>query len=104
MYHIFKVNDYKGGELDWETNLDKSDFIEEIADQFNLEEYGGLEYEQLFEAIHKELSEPSFNHKYAGGKGILFKTKRNGKLKQLEWIDLVEPIADQLIKWRNELD
>lgn len=101
MYHIFKVNDYKGGELDWETNLSKQDFLEEISDQFNLEEYEDLEYEQLLKAIRIELSNPEFENKYAGGKGRLFKTKRNGKLKELNWIDFVELITEQLIKWRE---
>ena len=100
MYHIFKVNDYKGGELAWETNLDKADFIEEIADQFNLEDYEDLEYEQLLDTIRKELI-PDSKDKYAGERGLLFKTKRNGKLKQLDWLELAIPIADQLIKWRE---
>jgi hypothetical protein len=101
MYHIFKVNDYKGGELDWETNLNKADFIEEISEQFNSEDYEDLEFEQLLEAIRAELSEPDSKNKYAGEKGLLFKTKRNGKLKELNWFDLAESITEQLIKWRE---
>lgn len=43
-YHIFKVNDYKGGELSTSLNLLKQDFIGEILEDFI--DYDEIEFDQ----------------------------------------------------------
>jgi len=102
MYHIFKVNDYKGGELDYDTNLEKEDLIEIISESFNTSEYKAFDLERLTTAIREELLSEDCNSLYADGQGVLFQTnEEDGSLMELEWVDFAEDIANQLIKWRK---
>ena len=102
MYHIFKVNNYKGGELDHDINLEKEDLIELISEFFECPEYKTLTLEQLTAAIESKILSDDNDDKYADGKGLLFETnEEDGSLMELEWVDFAEDIAKQLIKWRE---
>ena len=102
MYHIFKVNDYKGGELDYTTNLEKEDLIELISESFDTPEYKAFDLDQLTAAIESKILYDDNDDKYADGKGLLFQTnEEDGSLMELEWVDFAEDIAKQLIKWRE---
>jgi hypothetical protein len=102
MYHLFKVNDYKGGELSYETNLDKESLVETISEVFDTSEYKAFNLDQLTTAIREEMLSEDRNNLYADGQGVLFQTnEEDGSLMELEWVDFAEDIAKQLIEWRE---
>lgn len=102
MYHIFKVNDYKGGELDFDTNLDKDALIKVISESFDTPDYKALDLGQLTTAIREEMLSEERNSLYADGQGVLFQTnEEDASLMELEWVDFAEDIAQQIIKWRE---
>lgn len=76
-YAIFKVYDYKGGELNAFTNLTKEQFISELAEIFenrDFEDEDGepikKDLEAIKEFLNKCVSEEDFESTYAGGDGF----------------------------------
>lgn len=91
MYHIFKVDDYKGGELNSDVNLSKQELIKLIAERFYTDEDFTLD--QWKAAIDEEILKEIPNHEGADGLGVIYKSK-NGKLKRVPWRSLVDRIAE----------
>ena len=85
-YHIFKVYDYKGGELRSIINLDYESFIGELAGLFEYIDLDELKSEsEIFKCI-KEIHDDKkeFYSLYAGGDGFcgnIYKTNKKGALK-----------------------
>ena len=76
-YAIFKVYDYKGGELNASTNLTKEQFISELAEIFENRDFEDEEgepikkdLESIKEFINQCISEEDFESTYAGGDGF----------------------------------
>jgi hypothetical protein len=73
-FSIFKVSDYKGGELSSYTNLSEEEFIVELSELFtdmdddkNLSE---MTLEEIQKEIRKMESDEDFYSLYAGGDGF----------------------------------
>ena len=99
MYHIFKVNDYKGGELDSSVNLTKEELIEQIADYFVTDEDFTLE--QWKNVIEETILEEAHLVEKADGLGVIYKSK-GSKLERVSWRKLVNHIAEYKIKITND--
>lgn len=99
-YHIFRVYDYKGGELSTSLNLLKQDFIGEIIEDFI--DYDEIEFGQgtpdilkLSKDIVRNIKELS---NYAGGGSIVARFYCTSvKSTKLESLDLEKFVRDNII-------
>ena len=99
-YHLFRVYDYKGGELSTTLNLSKVELIEEILDTFidtdfyYTDDTTTLTEKEIVKHLTNVNNLPEFSL-YAGGDDSyvaeLYYTKPNG---DLEEIDITEFIID----------
>jgi len=96
-FSIFKVYDYKGGELSSRVNLNEDSFFGELSEMF--ENFEGDLKEMTVEEIQKEIEkmedDDDFYSTYAGGDGFvgeLYEHKEN-KLKEVSISDFFPEIA-----------
>lgn len=118
-YAIFKVYDYKGGELNASTNLDKEELISNLAEIFERfsycdddddedesDEEGGLkkDLESIKTFINKCLSREDFFSTYAGGDGFcgeIYEVEED-KMVEVDLTDFLEEIAQYIFNnWFN---
>lgn len=104
LYHIFKVYDYKGGELSYITNLTLPELASELAEgtcdemyyDAKLQEYNR---EDINEIVTMELLE---GDTYAGGDGMvveLFETADNGGIKTANYDVALEAVRAKVFEW-----
>ena len=115
-YAIFKVYDYKGGELNASTNLDKEQLISNLAEIFERFSYcdddddesdeEGLkkDLESIKTFINECLSRESFFSTYAGGDGFcgeIYEVEGD-KIKEVSFTSFLEEIAQYIFNnWFN---
>jgi len=108
MYHIFRVWDYKGGELSSDVNLDRESFIENLAermsDSYLDESHNTLE---KIKARVKRLVEQKYNGNdflgnHDGFMGEIYQSSTeadDSSLTEVEWTDLVDELSAKLFEW-----
>jgi len=112
-YAIFKVYDYKGGELNASTNLDKEELISNLAEIFERFSYcddddedEGLkkDLESIKTFINECLSREDFFSTYAGGDGFcgeIYEVEGD-KMKEVDLTYFLEEIAQYIFNnWFN---
>jgi hypothetical protein len=99
-YAIFKVYDYKGGELSSSLNLDKESFIEELSSIFenNFDEDIEKDLESVKEFINNCLIDDDLLSEYAGGDGFCGKIYEvdGDNMRQLKINDYLEDVAQYI--------
>jgi len=106
-YAIFKVYDYKGGELNASTNLDKEELISNLAEIFeneNFEDEDGepikKDLESIKTFINECLSRESFFSTYAGGDGFcgeIYEVEGD-KMEEVSFTSFLEEIAQYIFE------
>ena len=99
-YHLFKVNDYKGGELSTSLNLSKVELIEEILDtfidtDFYYENEASFTEEELEKHLKNVNNLPKFSI-YAGGESHVAELYYTTPTGDLEEIDITQFIKDNV--------
>lgn len=106
LYHVFRVFEYKGGELRTKVNMNKESFLSDISDVFESafyhvdDEVSELEVSKILELLKKEISKKGFYSTYAGGEGFVGKLyyAENGKLIEINLKDTLEDLAEYIKK------
>jgi len=95
IFSIFRVYDYKGGELSTSTNLFIEDLCCELAETLELGDVSSLSEEEISEKIEKITSE-NFFFNYAGSDrgfcGKIYEHVEN-QLKEVKFVDFLPQIA-----------
>jgi len=111
-YALFKVYDYKGGELRSYVNLTKEQLISSLSEYFedceelHTDEWELLDKEVISKVIKKKVSdEYEFFSLYAGGDGFtgeLYKIENN-EMTIVKFEYFIEDIIEYINKnWRND--
>jgi hypothetical protein len=96
-FSIFKVYDYKGGELSSSVNLSEDEFIGELAEKFD--DLDGDPSELTVEEIQKQIeemeSDEDFYSTYAGGDGFCGEIyeHKGSNLEEVSISDFIPQIA-----------
>ena len=96
-YCIFKVYDYKGGELISNVNLTYKNFIGELSELFDNIDFDSIK-EKRDKKIKKILDDSNTNSEYAGGDGFcgdIYEVENN-KLKLVDIEDYIDDIAKHI--------
>ena len=105
MYHIFTVEDYKGGEQSYSINLTKEELLSELYEYFcyDLEFPEPPTAETLKETCINLIEERSAT--YAGGDGVVMSifetTKVSRKLIEKSIDDYVDELIDYILKYEK---
>lgn len=105
MYHIFRVWDYKGGELSSSVNLDRETLIDNLAERMyesHLDEsHNTLDKikERVKRLIVQKYDGNDFLGTHEGFMGEIYQTSNDGKLIQLKWSELVDELSIKLFEW-----
>ena len=106
LYHIFRVYDYKGGELRCTTNLSKEKLLGSVCYIFenafsdidgSLE---GIEKSKILEILTKYTSDEDFYSTYAGGGGFVGEIyyTENNTMYEIDLSDTLDDMADYIMK------
>ena len=105
MYHIFTVEDYKGGEQSYSINLTEEELLSELCKAFcyDLEFPEPPTAKTLKETCTDRIEERSSN--YAGGDGVVMSifetTKVSRKLIEKSIDDYVDKLIDYILKYEK---
>jgi len=106
-YAIFKVCDYKGGELSSSTNLSKEVFIRKLSTFFENEDFEDedgeplkKDLESIKSFINECISKEDFESEYAGGDGFCgeFYEVDGDKMKSVYFGSFLEEIAQYIFE------
>lgn len=108
MYHIFRVWDYKGGELSSDVNLDREQLIsnlaERMSDSYLDESYNTLEKikVRVQRLITQKYDGNDFLGTHDGFMGEIYQTSTeadDSSLTKIKWVDLVDELSAKLFEW-----
>lgn len=108
MYHIFRVWDYKGGELSSEVNLSREQLIENLAermyDSYLDESFDTLEKikARVKRLVVQKYDGNDFLGEHDGFMGEIYQSSTdvaNISLIEVKWTDLVDELSAKLFEW-----
>ena len=105
MYSIFRVFDYKGGELNASINLTKNEFIQELIES-RFEDVEGETISEIKENISEIINDDEFYEIYAGGDGFCGELYEHidNKLVPIGFEDFIDDIAQELYRSNKEYE